>query len=67
MTAAAEQRATVTVAEAASIIGIGRGLAYEMARTGRLPVVRLGRRIVVPKARLDALLEGRDQPASHAE
>lgn len=47
---------TLSVEEAARALGIGRGLAYEMARTGRLPVVRLGRRMVVPRARLEAML-----------
>jgi excisionase family DNA binding protein len=34
-------------------LGIARGLAYQMARDGRLPTVRLGKRAVrVPLARL---------------
>jgi len=34
-------------------LGIARGLAYQMARDGRLPSVRLGKRAVrVPLARL---------------
>ncbi|WP_270886879.1 helix-turn-helix domain-containing protein [Pedococcus sp. 5OH_020] len=62
-TAAAEQgararhRLTFTVIEAAEALGIGRGLAYEMVRQGHLPSLRLGRRIVVPAASLEALLE----------
>jgi excisionase family DNA binding protein len=36
------------VEEAAALLGIGRGLAYELARRGELPgVIRLGRRYVV--------------------
>jgi len=31
------------VEEAAAYLGIGRGLAYELARRGELPSVRLGR------------------------
>lgn len=50
------ERLTMSVEEAGHALGIGRGLAYELARTGRLPVVRLGRRMVVPRARLEALL-----------
>jgi excisionase family DNA binding protein len=47
-----------TVAEAATRLGIGRTLAYELIRSGAfpVPVIRLGRRIVVPRAALDALL-----------
>ena len=49
-------RATLTVEEAARLLGIGRGLAYEGARTGTIPSLRLGRRIVVPRAGLERLL-----------
>lgn len=54
---------TVTVEEAARMLGIGRNLAYELARRGRLPVIRLGRRIVVPRVGLERLLEEAWDPA----
>jgi excisionase family DNA binding protein len=41
-------RATITVEEAAALLGIGRTAAYEAARRGQLPTRRLGRRLVVP-------------------
>jgi len=41
-------RTTITVEEAASLLGIGRTAAYEAARRGQLPTRRLGRRLVVP-------------------
>ena len=50
-------RATLTVSEAAAVLGISRGLAYELARQEKLPVIRLGRRIIVPRAALERLLE----------
>jgi DNA-binding transcriptional ArsR family regulator len=34
------QRQTYTVLEAAKVLGIGRGAAYEAARTGKLPTLR---------------------------
>jgi len=49
-------RLTLTVEEAAHLLGISRGLAYELARSGRLPVVRLGRRLLVPKVALERML-----------
>jgi excisionase family DNA binding protein len=52
------KRATITVEEAARILGIGRSGAYEAARTGRLPTLRLGKRIVVPKLALARMLSG---------
>jgi excisionase family DNA binding protein len=45
-----------TIPEAGKILRIGRWKAYEAAKTGRLPVVRIGRRAVVPRHLLEALL-----------
>jgi excisionase family DNA binding protein len=52
----AETRLTVTVEEAARILGIGRALAYEAVRTGQIKSVRIGRRILVPLAPLKKML-----------
>jgi excisionase family DNA binding protein len=49
-----EGRVTITVEEAAALLGIGRTAAYEAARRGELPTRRLGRRVLVP---VPALLE----------
>ena len=49
-------RLTYTVKEAASVVGIGRTAAYEAVRTGALPSIRIGRRILIPKAALDRWL-----------
>jgi excisionase family DNA binding protein len=43
---------TISVEDAARLLGISRGLAYEAARRGELPVIRFGRRLLVPRARL---------------
>ncbi len=48
---------TVTVEEAARILGIGRSAAYEGVHTGYIPAVRVSpRRLVVPIAALEAML-----------
>ena len=47
-------RVTLTVEEAATVLGLGRSAAYEAARRGQLPTRRLGRRLLVP---VPALLE----------
>lgn len=47
---------TLTVEQAGRICGIGRNAAYEAARTGQLPVIRIGRRLLAPTARLLRLL-----------
>lgn len=49
------------VGEVAEMLAISRSLAYEMASTGRLPAIRIGRSLRVPAARLHewaAALEG---------
>ena len=51
-----DERLTLTVEEAAKLIGISRGLAYQLAREGRIPVIRFGRRMLVSKAALERLL-----------
>jgi excisionase family DNA binding protein len=47
---------TVSVETAARILGISRGAAYAHARDGSLPTIKLGKRLLVPKAALDKLL-----------
>ncbi len=47
---------TLTVGEAGHILGISRGLAYEMARCGKLPTIRFGHRILIPKVALEKML-----------
>ena len=54
-------RLTYTLTEAASRLGISRALAYEAAHRGELPVCRIGRRMLVPRAALLRLL-GQDSP-----
>ena len=56
------ERLTLTIAEAAAMLGISRNLAYELARRGELPgVIKLGqRRLVVSKLAISRLLEGKD-------
>lgn len=53
-----QHRVVLTVAEAGRLLGISRNSAYEAVRRGELPAVRIGRRLIVPKAALDRLLSG---------
>lgn len=52
------ERSTMTVEEAAVVLGISRTTAYECVRRGELRAVRLGRRLVVPRLVVDQLLAG---------
>ncbi len=51
-----DDRLTVSVEEAAKLLGISRGLAYELVARGELASLRLGRRRVVPRAGIEALI-----------
>jgi len=44
----------ITVEEAGQRLGVGRSLAYALARKGSLPTVRLGRRLLVPTEAFEA-------------
>ena len=44
--------------QAAQILGVGRNTIYRAIRQGKVRVLRLGNRIVVPKAELQRLLRG---------
>ncbi len=48
----------MTVDEAATYLRISRGLAFAAVRYGTLPSARVGRRILVPRRQLEALLDG---------
>ena len=49
-------RLCFSIPETARMLGISRGLAYELARSGQIPVLRLGKRLLVPKIALERLL-----------
>ncbi|MFK0688013.1 helix-turn-helix domain-containing protein [Mesorhizobium sp. IMUNJ 23033] len=51
-------RATLTVVEAARRLGIGRNQAYEAARRGEIPSIKIGKRLLIPRAQLERMLSG---------
>lgn len=50
-------RLVITVPEAGQLLGISRATAYVLAGQGRIPVIRLGKRLVVPIAGLERMLD----------
>jgi excisionase family DNA binding protein len=46
----------ITVEEAGRLLGLGRSAAYEAVARGELPTIRFGRRLLVPTARVLAML-----------
>ena len=45
-----------TVPEVSKMLGINRNLGYELARQGRIPTIKLGRRLLCPKIAVDRWL-----------
>jgi excisionase family DNA binding protein len=52
-----DTRLVLTVTEAAHVLGISRALAYELVARGELPALSLGRRKVIPRRALEALID----------
>jgi excisionase family DNA binding protein len=51
-----EGKLTLSVEEAAKLLGIGRNLCYDRVKTGEIPVIKIGRRLLVPRSALEKLL-----------
>ena len=51
---------TYDIREVAQILGIGQTLAYDAARRGEIPVLRIGGRYVVPRERFQKWLAGEE-------
>jgi excisionase family DNA binding protein len=56
MTNSTQVSPVMTVDEAAQLLRISRQSAYQGARRGEIPTVRIGRRLLVPRVRLAELL-----------
>ncbi len=52
----ADAKRTYTLQEVAEMLGIGRNNAYRAAQAGEIPTIRIGRRLLVPKAALEKML-----------
>jgi excisionase family DNA binding protein len=59
-----EEPLVYSVPEVANLLGISRAFAYELVGRGEIPVMRLGRRCLIPKSALHELLEIRAIPGS---
>jgi excisionase family DNA binding protein len=56
----------MTVPEAGELLGISRAQSYLMVKRGLIPVLHLGRRIVVPRPALMKMLESAWTGDNHA-
>lgn len=44
--------------EARKLLGLSRGSIYQALNSGQIPSLRIGRRILIPRARLEQLING---------
>ena len=49
-------RMTVSVETAAQILGISRGAGYAAARSGQIPTIKIGKRVLVSRAWIEKVL-----------
>ena len=54
---AASEKPTMTVEEAAALLGLSRSATYRAVQRGEIPALRFGRRILVPTQALKRMLE----------
>jgi excisionase family DNA binding protein len=52
-----DKRLCIAVPEAAEMLGISRNFAYELVKQGKLPAIRFGERLLIPRAVLENMLE----------
>ena len=53
-----KNEAVMTVPEAARVLRVSRGTAYEYVQRGLIPHIRLSGRIIIPRTRFEAWLAG---------
>jgi excisionase family DNA binding protein len=58
MSEAMPERLTLTADEVAGLLGLSRAKVYEAIRSGEIPSIRFGRRILVPARRFYDLVDG---------
>ena len=58
------QSATISVEQAAKILKIGRNQAYEAARNGQIPTLKIGKRLLVLNEPLQRMLAGEGRAPS---
>ena len=52
------RRLTYSVEQVADLLGVSRGVTYQLVRDGIIPAQRVGRRWLIPRKRLHAWLDG---------
>ncbi len=56
-----KNKLTLTVQEAASLLGLSRNSAYQGISTGEIPHIKVGKRILIPRIAFEKMLESTDR------
>lgn len=52
-----DNRLCLTVPEVAKLLGISRNFGYELVKQRKLPVIKFGKRLLIPRVALEKMLE----------
>jgi excisionase family DNA binding protein len=52
-----DEQPVLTISEAARLLRLSRAFTYELVASGELPSVRFGRRIMIPRAAIERILD----------
>ena len=52
------EKIILSVTETAYLLGLSRNATYQGVQSGAIPSIRVGKRILIPKAALERMLEG---------
>lgn len=55
------EKLTLTVQDTAQMLGLSRNSVYQGVLTGEIPHVKVGKRILIPRAALERMLESAGQ------
>ena len=58
------KKLTITVDECAKLLGISRGLCFQMVHEGKIPHLRFNKRILIPKWAIERLLQEPQEAAT---
>lgn len=52
------EKLTLSVTEAAAMLGLSRNAAYQGCQNGQIPHIKIGKRILISRVQLERLLTG---------
>ncbi len=56
-----DKKSCVKVKAAAAMLGLSRNFTYDLVKQGKLPMIKFGKRMLIPRAALEKMLEGSDE------